>query len=210
MRSPPVSPIVSGTLPGRMIISPSKRARLWRTVLWLGDREAFLRLLSLDLESLARSARKRGHVPAFRFNGSSDIPVPESVRSELDRLGIRGYGYTKSLARAMESARSDYPLTFSFTGDVDRALVARDHGSNVAMVFDTEPGDALPEFVSLGHEPVPVIDGDVSDARFLDPSDSDGRGVIVGLRFKAARDRARAVRKAIRGGWVVPADEVAI
>jgi hypothetical protein len=194
---------------GRMIMTPSKLARLWRTALWLGDREAFIRLLIMDLESLALSAKKRGHVTAFRFNGSTDIEVPDVIRSTCERLGVNGYGYTKSLARAMASVGTRYPLTFSFSGNVDRALVARDHGANVAMVFDTAVGQELPDAIVLGHEPVGVIDGDISDARFLDPKDADGRGLIVGLRFKKAKAIDKGLKQAIRSGWVVEADRVA-
>ena len=54
-------------------------------------------------------------------------------------------------------------------------LEAIKHGVNVAVVFSTKKGQPLPAEY-LGR---PVIDGDETDLRFLDPS-----GVIVGLRAK--------------------------
>jgi hypothetical protein len=50
-----------------------------------------------------------------------------------------------------------------------------EHGINVAVVFDTKRGRELP----LTWRGWPVIDGDVSDLRFLDESPR-----IVGLRAK--------------------------
>ena len=58
---------------------------------------------------------------------------------------------------------------------------------NMAVVFDAGPGEELPP-TYLG---LPVIDGDASDLRFLDPP-----GVIVGLR---AKGKARALPS---GGFV--------
>ena len=56
-----------------------------------------------------------------------------------------------------------------------------DAGINIAMVFDiwSRHGGAFPETVGN----VSVIDGDISDLRFLDP-----KGVIVGLRLKSAKN----------------------
>ena len=51
-----------------------------------------------------------------------------------------------------------------------------ENGRNVAIVFDTPMGDALPETYTIDGKTFPVIDGRISDERFLDASP-----VIVGL-----------------------------
>jgi hypothetical protein len=52
---------------------------------------------------------------------------------------------------------------------------ALEHGVNVAVVFTTRRGDALP----ATWNGFSVIDGDLHDCRFLDPT-----AVVVGLRAK--------------------------
>ena len=55
-------------------------------------------------------------------------------------------------------------------------------GVNVAVVFNTRKGKALPTTWNS----LPVIDGDAHDLRFLDPRTP--HGIIIGLR---AKGRAR-------------------
>lgn len=61
------------------------------------------------------------------------------------------------------------------------ALDFLDQGGNIAVVFDTIKGEALPPMF-WGRE---VIDGDLSDLRFLDPDK-----VVVGLRSKGKAKKA--------------------
>jgi hypothetical protein len=63
-----------------------------------------------------------------------------------------------------------------------------DIGSNTAVVFGVKPGHDLPETFNG----IEVIDGDKTDARFLDPEDT-----IVGLRAKGRMRRGnwKMVRK---------------
>jgi len=51
---------------------------------------------------------------------------------------------------------------------------------NVAAVFNVKRGKQLPiDFLGA-----PVIDGDLSDNRFLDPVSTTGHGYVIGLRAK--------------------------
>jgi hypothetical protein len=65
---------------------------------------------------------------------------------------------------------------------------------NVAVVYSTRKGEALPRYAYAARRRYDVIDGDMTDLRFLDP-----RGVVVGLR---AKGRAR---KHV-GGFVIDAN----
>jgi hypothetical protein len=160
-----------------------QRARIARTHWFFEDRAAFLAQLVKEIESGVKRARKLGMVPAFRLNGTSDI------RWELYPVTRKGeefpnifeafreaqfYDYTKLSNR--RGIPENYHLTFSLSGSNDaRAVEALRSGFSVAVPFWTRKGEPLPE--TFGG--VPVIDGDETDIRFLDP-----RGVIVGLRAK--------------------------
>jgi len=72
----------------------------------------------------------------------------------------------------------NYRVTFSRAETMANqmaAMTALQGGMNVAVVFSTKKGQTLPETWN-GHR---VIDGDVTDFRFTDPT-----GVVVGLRAK--------------------------
>ena len=85
------------------------------------------------------------------------------------------YDYTKHPKPWLRTL-PNYHLTFSHSGhNFEDCLEALQHGINVAVVFTTRRGEALPETWNG----FPVIDGDLHDCRFLDPT-----GVVVGLRAK--------------------------
>lgn len=96
------------------------------------------------------------------------------------------YDYTKRPNR--RNLPPNYHLTFSLAEDNDiDALQALKNSINVAAVFRTKRGHALPD-VFMNR---PVIDGDLHDYRPFDAS-----GVIVGLRAKgqAMSDQSGFVR----------------
>jgi len=124
--------------------------------------EAFLSVLGHELSQVT------GHV---RLNTFSDIPWERIAPWLIERGDL--YDYTKWPDRV----RTDqYDLTFSASENTTDAQI---HDTipymNVAVVFDTPRGKPLPDEY-LEYE---VVDGDASDARWLDPL-----GVIVGLRAK--------------------------
>jgi len=117
--------------------------------------------------------------------------------------------------RPTESLPSNYDLTFSRSESNESEVLRNlENGRRVAVVFSSKPTDSIPEFynaaamgayrinnVLLGTKPlnineyfrnrdmaldqVEVIDGDISDLRFLDPA-----GVVVHLyaKGKARKD----------------------
>ena len=85
--------------------------------------------------------------------------------------GLQFYDYTKCPIRLRRGLPRNYDLTFSQSEDNEHATKqALNDGYRVATVFKTRPETWLGQ---------PVIDGDLSDLRFLDPSPC-----IVGLSAK--------------------------
>jgi hypothetical protein len=181
---------------GRAAIFPAiLDARRRKTELFHSNRAQFFRLLVDDIAALKRKAAREGLTPVVRLNGTSDIPweiMPVTVENVVGMpLGnvpniftlfsdVQFYDYTKNPFRVSRTYAkrlpSNYDLTFSRseTNDSDVRIVL-ENGGRVAVVFSTKKGRELPSMY-LGKT---VIDGDVSDLRFL-----DAPGVVVGLRAK--------------------------
>jgi hypothetical protein len=130
---------------------------------------------------LRAALRKHGEIN-LRLNTTSDIRweivAPDMIRA-LSAAGVRLYDYT-AWRPSDRMPSDDYSLTYSaketaHTSDDYLVEILRS-GNNVAMPFDTPRGAALPETWNG----FPVIDGDESDERRLDPRG----GVVVGLRAK--------------------------
>lgn len=160
-------------------------ARIAKTRAFFADPKLFVEDLAEDIEAAQRKADREGMELCVRLNGTSDLPW-ENLGGQagvclMKRFpGIRFYDYTKNPARvrAFLAGRMppNYSLTFSRSeSNGETSLELAKAGANVAVVFDTKKGDALPSKWA-GR---PVIDGDTHDLRFLDQ-----RGRIVGLRAK--------------------------
>ncbi len=163
-------------------------ARIARTNFYFNNRSAFMLQLYTEITNAIKLAKKHKLTPVFRLNGTSDIrwenmsvtvPLKNAPDATFPNLmsafpTVTFYDYTKLYNRAVfQTLPANYSLTFSRAdGNEDRAIKALENGMNVAVVFRTNKLPAM----YLG---VPVIDGDESDLRFLDP-----RGVVVGLKAK--------------------------
>lgn len=157
------------------------------------NREAYLRELLKQAQSIEAKAWRDGLQATFRFDGSSDLGLafmpfeaPDIGRATLaDALPQSTIAeYTKAAPRMLKYLAGHFPsnvwLTFSRseTNETQCREILK-AGGNVAVVFRAR----LPAEY-LGHA---VIDGDQHDLRQLDP-----QGVIVGLKAKGAiarRDR---------------------
>lgn len=158
---------------GRGKFSSVQKARLAKADYFLENREAFLEQLHKELLDFSRYARLRGKKPAVRLNGTTDILWETMIDMSL-YPEIQFYDYTKFPERRKAKGLPNYHLTYS-RKETDRPLDIVDtleNGMNVAVVFADK---ALPKSY-LGY---PVIDGDKTDLRFLDPTD-----VIAGLTAK--------------------------
>jgi hypothetical protein len=161
-----------------------QQARIRKTRLFFEDRTSFMAQLVKDIQLGIKQAAKANLIPVFRLNGTSDLSW-EKYSAVLDGVQyanvfeafptIQFYDYTKVPGRKV-AAIQNYKLTFSAAdGNQDNVVRAISKGTNVSVVFTTRKGKDLPA-VYMNR---PVIDGDDSDLRFLDP-----QGVIVGLRMK--------------------------
>lgn len=161
-----------------------QEARIRKTEWFYNGREPFMNQLVREIKSAIKLAAKHGLIPVFRLNGTSDIrwesvsftyfpsakSAPIQYRNIFEAFPtIQFYDYTKHANR--KDIPKNYHLTFSAADGNDlnvmRAIVG---GTNVAVVFRELPAEYLGR---------PVINGDESDLRFLDP-----KGVIVGLKAK--------------------------
>lgn len=177
---------------GRGVMAPVQEARIRKTRLFHRSPDTFVEFLDTDIQRAKKMAVRRLLQLVLRLNGTSDLSWERYAGKQGCDLMERHpdltfYDYTKNPQR-MEAylegrMPKNYKLTFSRSEKNE--AVAFDfvkRGGNVAAVFGTKKGQALPS----EYRGVPVIDGDVHDLRFLDP-----QGVIVGLR---AKGRARKRR----------------
>lgn len=153
-----------------------QQARIRKTKMFFEQREEFMAALEADIKLGIKQAEKKGLIPAFRLNGTSDLAW-EKYGIIQKFPDVQFYDYTKVLGRKVSDIKN-YHLTFSNAdGNINDVLAAKQAGLNIAVVFKKE----LPE----KHLGWTVINGDDTDLRFLDE-----KKVIVGLvaKGKAKKD----------------------
>jgi hypothetical protein len=171
---------------GRGKFNTVKSARIQKTDFMLFDPIKFYKKLTAEImyESTLAFDKKI----AFRLNGTSDINHYKQLKryANFDQLkryanfdinqlpnNVVFYEYTKNLgmAKSIKNEFSRVHITFSKSeSNWAECLAALEHGFNVAAVFNKLPSH---------YAGYPVINGDLSDERFNDPSN-----VIVGLKAK--------------------------
>jgi hypothetical protein len=171
-----------------------QRGRLWKVALLAAEPALFVRALAGEIRDAVarrpvdRLGRPTGPLVPVRLNAFSDLAFERFLAPAFFSIaGARYYDYTKRTDRVPPA---NYHLTSSATertADSGLGELADMYGSNVAVVFDTRRGHALP----TTYAGCRVVDGDLSDSRW-----TDDRGVIVGLRAKgkAIGDRSGFVR----------------
>jgi hypothetical protein len=159
---------------GRGRFNSVRHGRIRKTLWLAADRTGFVEELKRNVTQLAARARRMGLKPAVRINGTSDLPwLSQELAAAFPN--VQFYDYMKHPKPWLRTL-PNYQLTFSHSGhNAQDCLDALQHRVNVAVVFSTRRGHALPETWNG----FPVIDGDLHDCRFLDP-----KGVVVGLRAK--------------------------
>ncbi len=165
---------------GRLALPFAKRNRMKRSELFLKNRTRFYSQLRSEIDTHLEVSELKDFKPAFRLNGSSDIPW-ESVFPDLfkEYSSVQFYDYTKSFKRMLSFCGDELPLNYHLT--YSRSEVVKDWnqseeilsiGGNVAVVFDRIPNN---------YQGYSVVDGEANDLRFLDK-----KGVVVGLKAKGA------------------------
>ena len=153
-----------------------QQARIRKTKMFFEQRDVFMAALESDIKLGVKQAEKKGLIPAFRLNGTSDLAW-EKYGIIQKFPDVQFYDYTKVLGRKVSDIKN-YHLTFSNAdGNINDVLAAKQAGLNIAVVFKKE----LPE----KHLGLKVVNGDDTDLRFLDE-----KNVIVGLvaKGKAKKD----------------------
>ena len=173
-----------------------QEARIRKTAFFFEERAGFMEWLVADIKLAIKQSAKKGLIPVFRLNGTSDLSWE---KYEVIRDGklyrniftafpdVQFYDYTKVLGRKISDFKN-YHLTFSAAdgNDVD-VMKAIQQDYNVATVFGIKKTLPMPE----SYNGLPVFNGDESDLRFLDP-----KGVVVGLyaKGKAKKDTSGFVK----------------
>lgn len=163
---------------GRGRFDKTQAARIRKTRWFFEDRDSFMETLISDIRAALRKAAREDMIPVFRLNGTSDIrweTVQHNGATILEMFpDVQFYDYTKLPNR--RGIPKNYHLVFSRAdGNESYVQEALINGMNIAVVFDTKKGKDLPETWNQ----IPVVDGDETDLRFLDP-----KSVVVGLRAK--------------------------
>ena len=157
-----------------------QQARIRKTREWLERPAEFIAAIKRDITTLIKDATAKGFIPAVRLNGTSDIEwEKQGIMQQFP--DVQFYDYTKWPANRRWDLPPNYHLTYSWSekkGSDVQAMAWKLRGFNTAMVFQ---GPGLPQMWRLtpDSEPIPVLDGDLSDLRFTDP-----KGCIVGLKTK--------------------------
>jgi hypothetical protein len=175
-----------------------QKARINKANYFLFDRVNFFVQLKNEVQKSIIYAEKRGFIPVFRLNGTTDISFEAfkvyDGKSIFETFpDVQFYDYTKNFNRYNKPMPKNYHLTFSRSEtNHDMAMGLLHMGHNVAMVFDGQ----LP----TTYKGFKVINGDENDLRFLDK-----RKVIVGLKFKriTVKGGAQINKDAITSGFVL-------
>ena len=139
------------------------------------SRVEFLKQLIREIKNHEIYCNKNNFKPVVRLNTTTDISWEIHGIFELFPA-IQFYDYTKIKKRVLKYLNNEYPknyhLTFSMNEiNYNDCMEILKMGGNVAMVFRKN----LP----ATYKGYKVVNGDVSDLRFLDPNNS-----IVGLKAK--------------------------
>ena len=160
-------------------------SRIKKSKLFFEHYDFFMNWLFAEIRNAKNLAAKKGYEFSVRLNGTSDIDWYEQKLNNINVFDafpdVQFYDYTKNPAK-FSHLPENYHLTFSYSGhNVETCKKILAKGYNVAVVFNIKNSNQLPE-TFLGY---PVINGDLSDYR-----PNDGKGVIVGLKWKKIANKA--------------------
>lgn len=179
---------------GRGAMNSVMLSRLRKTLYFNQYRDFFMLQLQNELIRERAKAKRKGYKLIVRLNGTSDVrwenePIGHAYANIMQALpDIQFYDYTKIANR--RNIPANYDLTFSYSGvEAYQPFVAKAvaNGDRIAVVFrDRAIVNAMlangDTFLGL-----PVVDGDNTDIRHLDP-----KGAVVALyaKGKARRDQS--------------------
>jgi hypothetical protein len=156
-----------------------QEARIRKTKMFFENREVFMNTLVDDICRFIIDSVQKKMIPTVRLNGTSDIRwenIPVLGKRNIMEVfpNVQFYDYTKLPNR--RNLPNNYHLTFSLNEiNMDYANEIIKTGMNVAVVF----GNGMPNKFMLNGVTYSVLNGDLSDLRFLDSPFS-----IVALKAK--------------------------
>lgn len=164
-----------------------QESRIKKALWFKQDQESFMQAMAQDVERFTKYCEKKGFIPVFRPNGTSDIRFERIRLQAWDGLNIferfpsiQFLDYTKLWNRTKTALPKNYHLTWSYSEAsslyASQLKPVMEQGLNAAVVFEGDLPDMFKGY--------PVINGDSHDLRFLDE-----KGVIVGLKPKGNRWR---------------------
>jgi len=161
-----------------------QNARINKTRMLFENQEFFMNWLVADIRNKQKTATKKGFGFSVRLNCTSDIDWANVRLNGLNIFetfpNVQFYDYTKS-AKKFINKPDNYHLTMSYTGrNWKTCKILLDEGHNVAMVFNVQNETDIPAM----YDGYKVINGDITDYRV-----TDGKGVIVGLKWKRIADK---------------------
>jgi hypothetical protein len=180
---------------GRGKFSNVKQARINKSNYFLSNRSEFILQLFDEINFLGK---KHSNL-VIRLNGTTDIPYENITVKDGKNIfelfpNLQFYDYTKDFKRIIRNDIPNYNLTFSMAETAANKLQSFDllrSGYNVAAVFNKDLyNDLLNKNVTTLQGKgckVNLVDGDVSDLRFLDK-----KGSLVMLKAKGDANKDRS------------------
>ncbi|WP_046869296.1 GP88 family protein [Microvirga massiliensis] len=155
-------------LSGRGTFDVNQMARLRKALYWIQYRERFLKQLHKEIRLAKAQAERQGFILLVRLNGTTDI-LWERYGVPQAHADIQFYDYTKIPNR---NVPANYDLTFSYSGVPQFAPFVRraiEKHMRIAVVFRSRA--AVEHYLTSGETfmGMPVVDGDDTDVRHLDP-----------------------------------------
>ena len=168
---------------GRGKMNSVQKARLNKTIMLFEEKENFRNTLYKELIAFSKRCDKLKVKPAVRLNGTSDIDWPQKFPELFtDFPQIQQYNYTKQEKVMHNYMEGKYPINYYLTfsrseNNWNFCKEVLDNNHTVAVVFDEVPEK---------YEGYKVVDGDLTDLRFLDE-----KGCVIGLKAKgeATKDK---------------------
>jgi hypothetical protein len=154
--------------------------------------------LHKELTDTQRTATRKGFKLAVRLNVYSDVMWEREFPTLFtDFPEIQFYDYTKHYKRMLRyidgTFPTNYQLTFSWSGENEHQCRTVLEAANVAVPFHVKYRGEQRQPLPAKFQGYEVIDGDVTDLRFLDPQGSK----VVGLRVKGR------AKKDFNSGFVI-------
>jgi len=170
---------------GRGAMQTVQFARLRKTMFLLQYKEEATAMIKREIRAMEKHSAKLGYVLLVRLNGTSDLRW-ENYGIIQAYPAVQFYDYTKLANR--KNLPANYDLTFSYSGVPEfqtQVRLATAAGMRLAVVFRDR---AMVESMiadSATFQGLPVVDGDDTDVRHIDPQAS---AVALYAKGKAKKD----------------------